>query len=85
MRSIEWDSKTTSSFSECPYFQVHLLEQEEAKRQVLRKRAERTAVEEETNINWDDEDEEQSGEPSISEELQVESPQVDYSGIKDVG
>lgn len=52
------------------FYKVHLLEQEEAKRQVLRKRAERTAVEEETNINWDDEDEEQSGEQSISEELQ---------------
>ena len=58
------------------------MEQEEAKRQVLRKRAERTAVEEETNINWDDEDEEQSGEPSISEELQVVSSQVDYSGFR---
>jgi len=67
------------------FYKVHLLEQEEAKRQVLRKRAERTAVEEETNINWDDEDEEQSGEQSISEELQVVTPQVDYSGIKDEG
>jgi hypothetical protein len=41
----------------------------------LRKRAERTAVEEDTNINWDDEEEDQStaqetDDHSISEELQ---------------
>ena len=37
---------------------------------VLRKRAERTAVEEDTHINWDDEEEPET-EESISEELQV--------------
>jgi len=51
------------------FYRVHLLEKEEAKRQVLRKRAERTAVEEDTHINWDDEEEPET-EESISEELQ---------------
>ena len=50
---------------------MHLLEVDEAKRQVLRKRAERTAVEEDTNINWDDEEDDITQEQSISEELQV--------------
>jgi len=52
------------------FYKVHLLEVDEAKRQVLRKRAERTAVEEDTNINWDDEEDDITQEQSISEELQ---------------
>ena len=37
--------------------QVHLIEKQEAKRQVLKKRAEQTKVESDTEINWDEDDE----------------------------
>ena len=41
------------------YPQVHLIEKQEAKRQVLKKRAEQTKVESDTEcLNWDEDDEE---------------------------
>ena len=41
------------------YLQVHLIEKQEAKRQVLKKRAEQTKVESDTEcLNWDEDDEE---------------------------
>ena len=36
--------------------QVHLLEKQEAKRQVLKKRAEQTKVDSDSEINWDEDD-----------------------------
>lgn len=40
------------------FYKVHLIEVQEVKRQVLKKRAEKSNKEEETDINWDDDDEE---------------------------
>jgi len=37
--------------------QVHLIEKQEAKRQVLKKRAEQTKVDSDSEINWDEDDE----------------------------
>jgi len=39
------------------FYKVHLIEKQEAKRQVLKKRAEQTKVESDTEINWDEDDE----------------------------
>ena len=36
--------------------QVHLIEKQEAKRQVLKKRAEQTKVDSDSEINWDEDD-----------------------------
>ena len=36
--------------------QVHLIEKQEAKRQVLKKRAEQTKVDSDNEINWDEDD-----------------------------
>ena len=47
-------------FRFCPVFnfefQVHLIEKQEAKRQVLKKRAEQTKVDSDSEINWDEDD-----------------------------
>ena len=39
-----------------PILQVHLIEKQEAKRQVLKKRAEQTKVDSDSEINWDEDD-----------------------------
>ena len=36
--------------------QVHLIEKQEAKRQVLKKRAEQTKIDSDSEINWDEDD-----------------------------
>ena len=36
--------------------QVHLIEKQEARRQVLKKRAEQTKVDSDSEINWDEDD-----------------------------
>ena len=38
------------------FLQVHLIEKQEAKRQVLKKRAEQTKVDSDSEINWDEDD-----------------------------
>lgn len=38
------------------FFKVHLIDKQEVKRQVLKKRAEQTKVDSDSEINWDDED-----------------------------
>lgn len=38
------------------FFKVHLIEKQEAKRQVLKKRAEQTKVDSDSEINWDEDD-----------------------------
>jgi len=38
------------------FYKVHLIEKQEAKRQVLKKRAEQTKVDEDNEINWDDDE-----------------------------
>merc|ERR1712227_401889 len=38
------------------FYKVHLIEKQEAKRQVLKKRAEQTKVDSDTEINWDEDD-----------------------------
>lgn len=46
-------------------FQVHLIEKQEAKRQVLKKRAEQTKVDSDTEINWDDDEDDLDKEQDI--------------------
>ena len=38
------------------FYKVHLIEKQEARRQVLKKRAEQTAVESDGEAGWDDDD-----------------------------
>ena len=43
-------------YDTCSVSQVHLIEKQEAKRQVLKKRAEQTKVDSDSEINWDEDD-----------------------------
>ena len=43
-------------YDTCFVSQVHLIEKQEAKRQVLKKRAEQTKVDSDSEINWDEDD-----------------------------
>ena len=43
-------------YDTCFVSQVHLIEKQEAKRQVLKKRAEQTKVDSDNEINWDEDD-----------------------------
>ena len=40
------------------FYKVHLIEKLEARRQVLKKRAEQTKVDSDSDINWDEDEEE---------------------------
>ena len=52
------DSHFTNPIFRClkQSLQVHLIEKQEAKRQVLKKRAEQTKVDSDSEINWDEDD-----------------------------
>lgn len=53
------------------FYKVHLIEKQEAKRQVLKKRAEQTKVDSDTEINWDEDDEEDlENVPEIPDDIQ---------------
>ena len=57
-RALDWSLILTD-------FQVHLIEKQEAKRQVLKKRAEQTKVDSDTEINWDDDEDDLDKEQDI--------------------
>merc|ERR1712179_766704 len=50
------------------FFKVHLVDKQEVKRQVLKKRAEQTKIDSDSEINWDDEDDLDS--PDIPDAVQ---------------
>jgi len=52
------------------FYKVHLIEKQEMKRQVLKKRAEQTKEEEDQDINWDDDDDLQPDLVEIPDDLQ---------------
>jgi len=52
------------------FFKVHLIEKQEAKRQVLKKRAEQTKVDSDTEINWDDDEDDVENEQDIPDDVQ---------------
>jgi len=52
------------------FFKVHLIEKQEAKRQVLKKRAEQTKVDSDTEINWDDDEDDLDKEQDIPDDVQ---------------
>ena len=57
--------------------QVHLIEKQEAKRQVLKKRAEQTKVDSDSEINWDEDDDDLENVQDIPGKYQkLNKPQV---------
>jgi len=52
------------------FFKVHLIEKQEAKRQVLKKRAEQTKVDSDSEINWDEDDDDLENVQDIPDAVQ---------------
>jgi len=52
------------------FYKVHLIEKQEAKRQVLKKRAEQTKVDSDSEINWDEDDEDLENVQDIPDAVQ---------------
>jgi len=52
------------------FYKVHLIEKQEAKRQVLKKRAEQTKVDSDSEINWDEDDDDLENVQDIPDAVQ---------------
>jgi len=52
------------------FYKVHLIEKLEAKRQVLKKRAEQTKIDSDSDINWDEDDEDLENVQDIPDDVQ---------------
>jgi len=52
------------------FYKVHLIEKQEAKRQVLKKRAEQTKIDSDSEINWDEDDDDLDNAQEIPDAVQ---------------